>query len=147
MLRSTSRIWTRTTYRRRTSHARRSEQGIVKPGEDLVSLPTHTPSNPYSEKVFPVEMPHQRIDQACPDDNVTLNIEGPDKNSMPETHAHARRSEQGAMKPGEDIALLASTHGFEPRIVLPAVSDRVCQVGTGQSRVRLSSCAFVVTPV
>ena len=32
-------------------------------------------------------------------------------------------------------------------IVLPAVSDRVCQVGTGQSRVRLSSCAFVVTPV
>ena len=34
------------------AHAGRFEQGVVKPGEDVVSLPTHTTSNPPTEKVF-----------------------------------------------------------------------------------------------
>merc|ERR1711865_991977 len=32
------------------------EQGIVKPGEEVVFLPTHTASNPCTGKVFTVEM-------------------------------------------------------------------------------------------
>merc|ERR1711988_1616254 len=63
--------------------AGRVEQGIVKPGEDVVFLPTHTASNPCAGKVFSVEMHHTRVDAANPGDNVGLNIKGLDKNNMP----------------------------------------------------------------
>merc|ERR1711976_285402 len=56
--------------------AGRVEQGLVKPGEEVVFLPTHTASNPCTGKVFPVEMHHQRAEQAKPGDNVGLNIKG-----------------------------------------------------------------------
>merc|ERR1719277_881145 len=59
--------------------AGRVEQGVVKPGEEVVFLPTHTASNPCTGKVFTVEMHHQRVDQANPGDNVGLNIKGLDK--------------------------------------------------------------------
>merc|ERR1712054_26477 len=59
--------------------AGRVEQGIVKPGEEVVFLPTHTASNPCTGKVFTVEMHHQRAEQAKPGDNVGLNIKGLDK--------------------------------------------------------------------
>merc|ERR1712007_46601 len=55
----------------------------VKPGEEVVFLPTHTASNPCTGKVFTVEMHHQRVDFANPGDNVGLNIKGLDKNNMP----------------------------------------------------------------
>merc|ERR1712160_5879 len=41
--------------------AGRVEQGVVKPGEEVVFLPTHTASNPCNGKVFTVEMHHQRV--------------------------------------------------------------------------------------
>merc|ERR1719464_2535845 len=63
--------------------AGRVEQGIVKPGEEVVFLPTHTASNPCIGKVFTVEMHHQRAEQAKPGDNVGLNIKGLDKQNMP----------------------------------------------------------------
>merc|ERR1712113_1217262 len=63
--------------------AGRVEQGIVKPGEEVVFLPTHTASNPCTGKVFTVEMHHTRVDFANPGDNVGLNIKGLDKNNMP----------------------------------------------------------------
>jgi len=63
--------------------AGRVEQGIVKPGEEVVFLPTHTASNPCTGKVFTVEMHHQRAEQAKPGDNVGLNIKGLDKQNMP----------------------------------------------------------------
>merc|ERR1711988_896359 len=63
--------------------AGRVEQGIVKPGEEVVFLPTHTSSNPCNGKVFTVEMHHKRMDEAMPGDNVGLNIKGLDKQNMP----------------------------------------------------------------
>jgi len=63
--------------------AGRVEQGIVKPGEEVVFLPTHTSSNPCVGKVFTVEMHHMRAEQAKPGDNVGLNIKGLDKQNMP----------------------------------------------------------------
>jgi len=65
--------------------AGRVEQGVVKPGEEVIFLPTHTPSNVCGGKVFTVEMHHQRVDFANPGDNVGLNIKGLDKNNMPHT--------------------------------------------------------------
>merc|ERR1712124_153392 len=61
----------------------RVEQGIVKPGEDVVFLPTNTSANPCKGKVFTVEMHHKRVDQALPGDNVGMNIKGLEKNNMP----------------------------------------------------------------
>merc|ERR1712188_162329 len=50
--------------------AGRVEQGVVKPNEEVVFMPTHTPSNACQGKVFTVEMHHQRVDAAMPGDNV-----------------------------------------------------------------------------
>merc|ERR1712110_760275 len=63
--------------------AGRVEQGVVKPGEEVVFLPTHTALNPCTGKVFTVEMHHSRVDFANPGDNVGMNMKGLDKNNMP----------------------------------------------------------------
>ena len=65
--------------------AGRVEQGIVKPNEEVIFLPTHTASNPCTGKVFTVEMHHKRVEQAMPGDNVGMNIKGLDKMNMPRT--------------------------------------------------------------
>merc|ERR1711939_457424 len=54
--------------------AGRVEQGVVRPGEEVVFIPTHTVSNPCVGKVFTVEMHHKRVDEAHPGDNVGKNI-------------------------------------------------------------------------
>lgn len=61
----------------------RIEQGKVSPGDEVVFLPTHTPSNACSGKVFTVEMHHNQISFAGPGDNVGLNVKGLDKGNMP----------------------------------------------------------------
>merc|ERR1711966_532500 len=43
--------------------AGRVEQGVVKPGEEVIFLPTHTSSTACTGKVFTVEMHHKRHDQ------------------------------------------------------------------------------------
>lgn len=65
--------------------AGRVEQGVVRPNEEVVFLPTHTASNPCTGKVFSVEMHHKRVDEANPGDNVGMNIKGLDKLNMPRT--------------------------------------------------------------
>ena len=61
----------------------RVKHDVVKPGEEFVSLPTHTASSPSTGKVFPAETHHQRVDQAHPGENVALSMQGLDKNNMP----------------------------------------------------------------
>jgi len=63
--------------------AGRVEQGLVKPNEEVVFMPTHTPANPCAGKVFTIEMHHTRHEVAKPGDNVGLNIKGLEKNNMP----------------------------------------------------------------
>merc|ERR1712087_656582 len=63
--------------------AGRVEQGIVKPNEEVVFMPTNTPADPCGGKVFTIEMHHTRHEQAKPGDNVGLNIKGLDKINMP----------------------------------------------------------------
>merc|ERR1712070_562518 len=65
--------------------AGRVEQGVVKPGEECIFLPTHTSSSACMGKVFTVEMHHKRHDQGCPGDNIGMNIKGLDKQNMPRT--------------------------------------------------------------
>lgn len=61
----------------------RVEQGAVKPGDEVVFLPTHTSSTPCTGKVFTVEMHHKTVDEAGPGDNVGMNIKGLNKANMP----------------------------------------------------------------
>jgi elongation factor 1-alpha len=65
--------------------AGRVEQGVVKPGEEVIFLPTHSASNACGGKVFTVEMHHKRQDSANPGDNIGMNIKGLDKMNMPRT--------------------------------------------------------------
>merc|ERR1719454_2180999 len=63
--------------------AGRVEQGLVKPNEEVMFMPTHTTANPCVGKVFTVEMHHKKIDEAKPGDNVGMNVKNLDKNNMP----------------------------------------------------------------
>merc|ERR1712125_233801 len=63
--------------------AGRVEQGIIKPNEEVIYMPTHTSANTCGGKVFTIEMHHTRHEQAKPGDNVGLNIKGLDKQNMP----------------------------------------------------------------
>nr|UWJ90242.1 elongation factor 1 alpha [Barroeca monosierra] len=61
----------------------RVEQGTVKPGDEVVFLPTHTDANPCTGKIFTVEMHHKSVEAAKTGDNVGLNVKGLDKKNMP----------------------------------------------------------------
>jgi len=61
----------------------RVEQGVVKPGEETIFLPTNTPSKACSGKIFTVEMHHKSQPQASSGDNVGLNVKGLSKENMP----------------------------------------------------------------
>jgi len=61
----------------------RVEQGIVKPGEDVVFLPTHNTATPCEGKIFSVEMHHKVVPQATSGDNCGFNIKGLKKENMP----------------------------------------------------------------
>merc|ERR1711956_148951 len=63
--------------------AGRVEQGIVKPNEEVVFMPTHTAANACMGKVFQIEMHHKSVPQAKPGDNVGMNIKNLDKQNMP----------------------------------------------------------------
>mmetsp|Transcript_40929 Transcript_40929/g.112545 ORF Transcript_40929/g.112545 Transcript_40929/m.112545 type:complete len:478 (-) Transcript_40929:468-1901(-) len=63
--------------------AGRVEQGIIKPNEEVIYMPTHTTANVCGGKVFTIEMHHTRHEVAKPGDNVGLNIKGLDKQNMP----------------------------------------------------------------
>lgn len=61
----------------------RVEQGLVKPGDEVIFLPTHTGANDCSGKVFTIEMHHQSVPFAGPGDNVGFNIKFKNKDLLP----------------------------------------------------------------
>jgi elongation factor 1-alpha len=63
----------------------RVEQGVVRPGDEVVFIPTHSVSNACSGKVFSIEMHHRSVEVAGSGDNVGMSIKGLDKNNMPKT--------------------------------------------------------------
>ena len=61
----------------------RVEQGVVKPSNEVVFLPSHTASSDCSGKVFSIEIHHTSKAEALPGDNVGLNIKGLAKDRLP----------------------------------------------------------------
>merc|ERR1712194_273312 len=108
--------------------AGRVEQGVVKPGEEVVFLPTHTASNPCVGKVFTVEMHHMRVDFANPGDNVGLNIKGLDKHNMPRS---------GDVMVYKKDTTLGQTREFDAQIQVLAIPN---EIKTGYSPIGFVRC-------
>ncbi|WIA10285.1 hypothetical protein OEZ85_010479 [Tetradesmus obliquus] len=89
--------------------AGRVEQGIVKPGDEVIFMPTHTAANPCVGKVFTVEMHHKRVDKAGPGDNVGMNIKGLDKGNMPRTGDVMILKSDQTLKPCKDFTAQIQT--------------------------------------
>jgi elongation factor 1-alpha len=89
--------------------AGRVEQGVVKPGDEVIFLPTHTTANPCTGKVFTVEMHHKRVEKAGPGDNVGMNIKGLDKGNMPRTGDVMILKSDQTLKPVKDFTAQIQT--------------------------------------
>jgi len=61
----------------------RIEQGVLKPGQEVKFMPTHTAANSCTGKVFTIEMHHKNYEQAIPGDNIGINMKGLNKDNMP----------------------------------------------------------------
>jgi len=61
----------------------RIEQGAVKPGEEVLFLPTHTASTACPGKIFTVEMHHKKIEAGGSGDNIGMNVKNLNKENMP----------------------------------------------------------------
>jgi len=61
----------------------RVEQGVVKKGDMVKFLPTHSASNACEGKVFQIEMHHKQHEQANPGDNIGMNCKNLNANNMP----------------------------------------------------------------
>ena len=61
----------------------RIEQGSVKPGDEVVFLPTHTTANPCQGKVFSIEMHNKNVEAGTSGDNCGFNIKQLVKENMP----------------------------------------------------------------
>ena len=61
----------------------RVEQGTVKPGDEVVFMPSDTASKECIGKVFSIEMHHKQFPEATPGDNVGMSIKGLDKDYLP----------------------------------------------------------------
>jgi elongation factor 1-alpha len=106
----------------------RVEQGVVKPGDEVIFLPTHTANLACAGKIFSVEMHHKSQPAANAGDNVGLNIKGLVKDNMPRVG---------------DIMILKSYQ------TLKKVREFTCQVQIlnhpGELKVGYSPIAFVRT--
>jgi len=106
----------------------RVEQGVVKPGDEVVFIPTHTKANACGGKVFTVEMHHKQMPSAGPGSNIGMNVKGLPKGNMPRVG---------------DIMILKSDTSLAP------VKSFVCQVKIlthpGELKVGYSPIAFVRT--
>jgi elongation factor 1-alpha len=61
----------------------RIEQGVLKPGDDVVFLPKHTAANECKGRVFSIEMHHKTLPSAHAGDNIGINIKGLSKENQP----------------------------------------------------------------
>merc|ERR1711874_192176 len=120
----------------------RVEQGEVKPGDEVVFLPTHTPSTACGGKVFTVEMHHKSVEQANSGDNVGLNIKGLPKDNMP-------RAGDVMVRKGDDTINRVKSFVAQVQIMNHPGELKVgyCPIGfvrTGRSAIRLSEIAWKV---
>ena len=118
----------------------RVEQGIVKPGEEVLFLPTHTAANSCTGKVFTCEMHHKRCDDAKAGDNVGLNVKGLNKDNMPRTGDVMVYKKDGSLK--EAGTFTAQVQILDHPGELKVGYTPVCFVRTGRSAVRMTELVW-----
>jgi len=77
----------------------RIEQGKLKPGDEVVFLPTHTAANECKGRVFSIEMHHKSLPEAGAGDNIGINMKGLPKDNMPTTGNIMVMSNDTSLKP------------------------------------------------
>jgi len=100
----------------------RVEQGLVKTGDEVIFLPTHSSALPCNGKVFSVEMHHKRVDQASPGDNVGMNIKGLEKNNMPRPGDVMIVKTDSSLKPVSSFTAQIQTLDNVPNEIKPGYS-------------------------
>jgi len=100
----------------------RVEQGILKPGDEIVFLPTHTTALPCQGKVFSLEMHHKRVEQALPGDNVGMNIKGLEKKNMPREGDVIIVKNDSSLKPVANFTAQIQTLDNIPNEIKPGYS-------------------------
>jgi len=118
----------------------RVEQGVVKPGEEVLFLPTHTAANTCGGKVFTCEMHHKRCDDAKAGDNVGLNVKGLNKDNMPRTGDVMVYKKDGTLK--EAGSFHAQVQILDHPGELKVGYTPVCFVRTGRSAVRITALVW-----
>jgi elongation factor 1-alpha len=118
----------------------RVEQGVVKPGEEVVFLPTHTAANACAGKVFTCEMHHKRCDDAKAGDNVGLNVKGLNKDNMPRTGDVMVYKKDGTLR--EAGTFTAQVQILDHPGELKVGYTPVCFVRTGRSAVRMKQLVW-----
>jgi len=77
----------------------RIEQGSLKPGDEVVFLPTHTAANECKGRVFSIEMHHKSLPVAHSGDNIGINMKGLPKDNMPTSGNIMVLSSDSSLKP------------------------------------------------
>jgi len=77
----------------------RIEQGSLKPGDEVIFLPTHTAANECKGRVFSIEMHHKSLPVAYSGDNIGINMKGLPKDNMPTSGNIMVLSSDTALKP------------------------------------------------
>merc|ERR1712157_563235 len=89
--------------------AGRVEQGVVKPGAEVLFLPTHTKGVPCTGKVFTVEMHHKSVPEANPGDNVGMNMKGLTSTNMPHSGDVMIEKSDSTLKHVKDFTAMLQT--------------------------------------
>jgi elongation factor 1-alpha len=121
----------------------RVEQGTVKPGDEVVFLPTHTPNLACQGKIFSVEMHHKSQPAANAGDNVGLNIKGLVKENMPRVgDIMILKSDQSIKKAKEFTAQVQIlNHPGELKVGYSPIAF----VRTARSAVRMTKIAWKIS--
>jgi elongation factor 1-alpha len=77
----------------------RIEQGSLKPGDEVIFLPTHTAANECKGRVFSIEMHHKSLPVAHSGDNIGINMKGLPKDNMPQSGNIMVLSSDSSLKP------------------------------------------------
>merc|ERR1712227_970342 len=82
----------------------RVEQGGVRPGEEVLFLPTHTASTACPGKIFTVEMHHVKIEAGGTGDNIGMNVKNLNKDNMPRVGDVMIYKSDGTLKTSENFS-------------------------------------------
>lgn len=121
----------------------RIEQGVLKPGDETVFMPTHTSANPCVGKIFSVEMHHKRVERALPGDNVGMNVKNLDKNNMPKSGDVMILKSDATLQPIKDFTAQIQTLDNIPGEIKTGYSP-IGYVRCGHSACKITSINWKV---